>query len=83
MVFRKLSRRRCKEISSIRMIFMVLSPMVIGPPIGAEIIRGFGIPTVEGFIPTPHIFIIGGILSIFAIIPIIFIKKSEGSIFIK
>ena len=62
------------------MIFMVFLPMVIGPPIGAAIIRGFGIPTVDGYIPTPEIFIFGGLLSIFAIIPILFIKKSEGKI---
>ena len=68
------------KFQGIRMIFMVLLPMVIGPPIGAAIIRAFGIPTVDGFIPTPEIFIIGGLVSIFAILPILFIKKSEGTI---
>lgn len=68
------------KFQGIRMIFMVLLPMVIGPPIGAAIIQAFGIPTVDGYIPTPEIFIFGGFLSIFAIIPILFIKKSEGTI---
>ena len=68
------------KFQGIRMIFMVLLPMVIGPPIGAAIIQAFGIPTADGFIPTPEIFIFGGILSMFAIIPILFIKKSEGTI---
>ena len=68
------------KFQGIRMIFMVLLPMVIGPPIGAAIIRAFGIPSADGYIPTPEIFIFGGILSMFAILPILFIKKSEGII---
>ena len=68
------------KFQGIRMIFMVLLPMVIGPPIGAAIIQAFGIPTVDGYIPTPEILIFGGIFSMFAIIPILFIKKSEGAI---
>ena len=68
------------KFQGIRMIFMVLLPMVIGPPIGAAIIQAFGIPTVDGYIPTPEIFIFGGIFSMFAILPILFIKKSEGAI---
>lgn len=68
------------KFQGVRMVFMVLLPMVIGPPIGATIIRAFGIPTVDGFIPTPEIFIIGGIIASLAVIPILFIKKSEGRI---
>jgi len=68
------------KFQGIRMIFMVLLPMVIGPGIGAAIIQAFGIPTMDGYIPTPEIFIFGGIVSMFAIIPILFIKKSEGAI---
>jgi MFS family permease len=68
------------KFQGIRMIFMVLLPMVIGPPLGATIIRIFGIPSGDGFIPTPELFIIGGIVSLLAIIPILFIKKSEGKI---
>ncbi len=71
------------KFQGIRMIFMVLLPMVIGPSIGAAIIQAFGTPTVDGFIPSPHIFIAGGFISFFAIIPILFIKKSEGTIELK
>ncbi len=62
------------------MIFQVAIPMVIGPPIGAAVIRGFGIPADDGFIPPPEIFIVGGILSIFAIIPILNISTEQGRI---
>ncbi len=67
------------KFQGVRMIFMVLLPMVIGPPIGAAIITAFGIPDGSGgFIPTPEIFLVGGIISLFAIIPILAIQKSEG-----
>jgi len=62
------------------MIFMVLIPMVLGPPIGSAIISTFGIPIAEGFIPTPEIFIFGGLISLLSVIPIFFISKSEGQI---
>jgi Na+/melibiose symporter-like transporter len=66
------------KYQGVRMIFMVLLPMVIGPPIGAAIIRQFGIPTGDGFIPTPEIFLFGGLVSLLAIIPILLIPKAEG-----
>jgi MFS family permease len=68
------------KFQGIRMIFMVLIPMVLGPPIGSAIISTFGIPIAEGYIPTPEIFIFGGLISILAVIPILFIQKSEGRI---
>lgn len=70
------------RFQGIRMIFMVLIPMVIGPPIGAFVIEQFGIPIsvdgVEGFIPTPHIFIVSAIASLLALIPLFMIDKKEG-----
>ncbi|MBN2150130.1 MAG: MFS transporter [Candidatus Lokiarchaeota archaeon] len=67
------------KFQGVRMIFMVLLPMVIGPPIGAAIIKTFGIPDgTGGFIPTPEIFLVGGIISFFAAIPILLIPKSDG-----
>jgi MFS family permease len=67
------------KFQGVRMIFMVLVPMVIGPPIGAFIIETFGIADgMGGFIPTPEIFLVGGIISFFAIIPILFIEKIKG-----
>ena len=66
----------------IRLVFMVLLPMVIGPPIGAFIVQTFGIPTIlngiPGFIPTPEIFIFRGLVALLAIIPLLFISKQEG-----
>ncbi len=68
------------KFQGIRMIFMVLLPMVIGAPIGSAIISTFGIPIADGYIPTPEIFIFGGLISILSVIPILFISKSEGKI---
>lgn len=68
------------KFQGIRMIFMVLLPMVIGAPIGSAIISTFGIPIADGYIPTPEIFIFGGLILILSVIPILFISKSEGKI---
>ena len=68
------------KFQGIRMIFMVLLPMVLGPPIGSAIISTFGIPIADGYIPTPEIFIFGGLISLLSVIPILFISKSEGKI---
>lgn len=66
------------KFQGVRMVFMVALPMVIGPPIGSAVIHAFGIPSGDGFIPTPEIFIFGGLLSLLAIIPVLFIRKDEG-----
>ena len=70
------------KFQGVRMIFMVAIPMVIGPPIGSVLIRNFGIPTIEqfGFIPTPEIFIVGGIVALLALIPVFLIRKEEGKV---
>jgi len=68
------------KFQGIRMIFAVLIPMVLGPPIGSVIISTFGIPIADGYIPTPEIFIFGGLISLLSVIPIFFISKSEGQI---
>lgn len=65
----------------IRMIFLVLLPMLIGPGIGSALIRRFGIPTVlngqAGFIPVPLIFQVGAILGLLALIPLVFIRSDK------
>lgn len=65
----------------IRMIFLVLLPMLIGPGIGSALIRGFGIPTVlngqAGFIPVPLIFQVGAVLGLLALIPLVFIRSDK------
>ncbi len=68
------------KFQGIRMIFMVLIPMVLGPSIGSVIISTFGIPIADGYIPTPEIFIFGGVISLLSVIPILFISKTEGKI---
>jgi MFS family permease len=62
-----------------RMIFWVALPMLIGPTIGSALIRRFGIPATlngeSGFIPVPIIFVVGAIISLFALIPWFFLKN--------
>ncbi|MHA1907278.1 MAG: MFS transporter [Candidatus Thorarchaeota archaeon] len=70
------------KFQGIRLVFMVLLPMVIGPPIGAYIVQTFGIPTIlngiPGFIPTPEIFLFRGLVALAALIPLWFISKEDG-----
>ena len=65
----------------IRMIFWIAIPMVIGPWIGSTLIQNFGLPTISngqaGFIPPPIIFQAGSIISLFALIPLLFIKNKK------
>ncbi len=72
------------KFQGVRLIFMVGIPMVIGPFIGSFVIQLYGIPIVieeeAGFIPTPPVIIISAVLSLIALIPLLFIKKSEGRI---
>ena len=66
-----------------RMIFWVALPMLIGPAIGSALIRRFGIPATlngeSGFIPVPIIFGVGALISLFALIPWIFLRQEEPS----
>lgn len=65
----------------IRMIFWVMMPMVVGPAIGSWLIQSFGIPThmggEAGFIPVPIIFQVGSIISLLALIPLVFTKDKK------
>ncbi len=64
----------------IRMIFLVLLPMLIGPRIGSSLIQAFGSPTVldgkPGFLPVALIFKVGALLGLLGLIPLPFIKKN-------
>lgn len=64
----------------IRMIFWIAIPMVLGPWIGSSLTQAYGIPTTlngqEGFIPGPIIFQVGSVISLFALIPLYFIKNT-------
>lgn len=67
-----------------RMIFWVALPMLIGPAIGSALIRFFGIPATlngeSGFIPVPIIFGVGALISLFALIPWIFLRQEESTL---
>lgn len=62
------------KFQGVRMIFQVMLPMVIGPPIGALVISRTGIPTISngqaGFVPTPAIFLATALFALLALIPI-------------
>ncbi len=65
----------------IRMIFQVLLPMLIGPFIGAAIIKNSGETYVElgvtKQVPTPNVFLAAAAVLLFVIIPIIKLKRGE------
>ena len=65
----------------IRMIFWIAIPMVIGPWIGSTLIQNFGVPTISngqaGFVPPPIIFQVGSIISLFALVPLLFINDKK------
>ncbi len=67
------------QFQGIRMVFMVLLPMVIGPAIGSFLIRTYGIPTTmngeAGFIPTPIIYYVAAIINLLALLPLLRIPK--------
>ncbi len=69
------------RFQGIRMIFMVLIPMVVGPKVGSLVISAFSDATylneynelVE--IPVPHIYLAAAIIGLFVLIPVIFVRK--------
>lgn len=66
----------------IKMIFAVLLPMIIGPFIGADVIRGSNETYVDlgvvKQVPTKNIFLAAAIVLIVAIPPIIYLSKSKA-----
>jgi len=69
------------SFQGIRMIFAVLLPMIIGPFIGAAVIRG-GAGTYEELgtvknIPTPAIFLASAVVLLTVLIPLVLMKKEE------
>lgn len=77
-------KKEIGKFQGVRLIFFVAIPMVIGAPIGAAIIQHFGTPGIidgkAGFIPTPIIFFIGAIMTLFALLPLLFIPKQLGKV---
>jgi len=70
------------QFQGIRMVFMVLLPMIIGPAIGSYLVRRFGIPTTlngeAGFIPTPALYYISAVINLLAIPPLLKITQKEA-----
>ncbi len=69
------------HFQGIRMLFAVLLPMIIGPYIGAAVIRG-GKSTYEELgvvktVPTPAIFLAAAIVLLAVFIPVYFLKRRE------
>ncbi len=69
------------EIQGIRMIFLVMLPMVLGPYIGAVAIKNSALTYVElgveKTVPTPLIFLLGAIVELVAVIPVIILKRRK------
>ncbi len=69
------------SFQGIRMVFRVLLPMVIGPYIGQFIISTFGTPIVvdgnSGFLPTNLIFVMAGVCTLLAFIPLYIMAKTN------
>lgn len=66
----------------IRMIFAVLLPMVIGPYIGAAVIRGSGATYEElgvvKSVPTPAVFLAAAVVLILVVIPVLALRKKTS-----
>lgn len=64
------------QFEGVRILFFVLIPMVIGSLIATPVIRSSGLQ-IQGeagmeYIPNENIFLVGAIISVFAIVPLIF-----------
>lgn len=70
------------QFEGVRMIFNVAIPMIIGPAIGSFLITNYGIPTVSngesGFIPTPIVFQVAGVLSVTSFIPLFLLAREKS-----
>ncbi len=71
------------KFEGIRMVFNVAIPMLIGPAIGSLLVTNFGVPTVlhgeTGFIPTPILFPVAGLISVTSILPLLIVKKKRSA----
>lgn len=72
---------RVGQFQGIRMIFAVMLPMIIGPWIGAAVIKNSGstyvdLGTVKN-VPTPTIFLASAAVLVLIVIPLIFLRRRE------
>lgn len=69
------------HFQGIRMIFAVLLPMVIGPNIGAAVIRGSESTYVElgqvKSVPTPGIYLAAALILLLCLVPVYFLRRRE------
>ena len=69
------------HFQGIRMIFAVLLPMIIGPAIGAAVIRGSDSTYIDlgqvKSVPTPDIYLAAAIVLLTVAIPVLLLRKSE------
>jgi len=67
----------------VRMIFAVLLPMLIGPQIGAAVIRGSDATYVElgqvKSVPTPAIFLAAAITLLTSFLPVLLLRKEDAA----
>ncbi|MCR5577510.1 MAG: MFS transporter [Oscillospiraceae bacterium] len=72
---------RVGHFQGIRMIFAVLLPMVIGPAIGAAVIRGSDSTYIElgqvKTVPTPGIFLAAAAVLLLCFVPVVLLMKRE------
>ena len=66
----------------IRMIFAVLLPMLIGPQLGAAVIRNSGSTYVElgqiKSVPTPDIFLAAAAVLVAALVPVLYLRRYDA-----
>ena len=69
------------HFQGIRMIFAVLLPMILGPWLGAAVIRGSDSTYMElgqvKTVPTPGIYLAAAAVLLFAAIPVLLLRKRE------
>lgn len=69
------------EIQGVRMIFQVMIPMIIGPFLGSSIIKGSNLTYIElgvvKSVPTPNVFLLASVITLFSLLPLIVLKRSE------
>ncbi|MEA4893858.1 MAG: MFS transporter [Oscillospiraceae bacterium] len=69
------------EFQGIRMIFAVMLPMIVGPSIGAAVIKNSGSTYTDlgvvKDVPTPAIFLASAAVLLLIVVPVIFLKRRE------
>lgn len=75
------------HFQGIRMIFAVLLPMIIGPSIGAAVIRGSDSSYVElgqvKSVPTPEIYLAAALILLLVAVPLLLLRRKSKSGIIK